>query len=240
MIEPLALADNLARVQEQIMDAARRARRAAAEITLVAVSKGQPAAAIQAAYALGVRDFGESYIEEALPKIAGVDAWLAAQGAEADPIRWHLIGHVQSRKAGSAVGPFDLVHSVDRVKIAHKLAHFAQRQGRALPVLLEVNVSAEASKYGFAGNAVSQAVVDMAGLAQLSMTGLMTIAPIVAEPELARPVFQRLHALRESLRVQFPSIEWTHLSMGMTDDFEVAIEEGATLVRIGRAIFGER
>lgn len=240
MIEPLALADNLARVQDRIMAAAQRARRDPAEITLVAVSKGQPAAAIQAAYALGVRDFGESYIEEALPKIAGVDAWMAAQGAGVDPIRWHLVGHVQSRKAASAVGPFALVHSVDRVKIARKLAQFAQRQGQTLPVLLEVNVGAEASKYGFAWDAVPQAVVDMAGLAPLSMTGLMTIAPIVAEPELARPVFHRLHALRESLRGQFPHIEWTHLSMGMTDDFEVAIEEGATLVRIGRAIFGER
>lgn len=240
MIDPGELADNLAHVQARIMAAATRAHRAPADVTLVAVSKGQPAAAIQAAYRLGVRDFGESYIEEALPKIAGVTDWLAAQGAGADPIRWHLVGHLQSRKAGHAVGPFALVHSVDRTKIAHKLHQVALRRGRSLPVLLEVNVAAELSKYGFAWHDVTQAVRDSIGLSQLALHGLMTIAPIVAEPELARPVFRRLRSLRDELRVQFPTTGWEHLSMGMTDDFEVAIEEGATLVRIGRAIFGER
>lgn len=240
MIDPVQLAHNLAQVQQRIMAAAARARRDPAEITLVAVSKGQPADAVQAAYALGVRDFGESYLEEALPKIARVTAGLTAQGAAGDAIRWHLVGHVQSRKAGSAVGPFALVHSVDRVKIAHKLAQVAQRQARTLPVLLEVNAAAEVSKYGFAWNDVHPTVREISGLPHLALSGLMTIAPIVPEAEQARPVFRRLCDLRESLRGQFPSIDWAQLSMGMTDDFEVAIEEGATLVRIGRAIFGER
>lgn len=240
MIDPLMLADNLAQVQRRMAAAATRARRDPADVTLVAVSKGQPAAAIQAAYQLGVRDFGESYLEEALPKIADVTDWLAAHGAAADPIRWHLVGHLQSRKAGRAVGPFALIHSVDRVKIAYKLSQLAGQAALSVPILLEVNAAAEPSKYGFTWDAVGQAVPAVAGLPGLSLAGLMTIAPIVAHAELARPVFQRLYALRAALHAQYPAANWRHLSMGMTDDFEVAIEEGATLVRIGRAIFGER
>lgn len=240
MIDTMQLANNLARVQNRMQEAAARAGRDPAAVTLVAVSKGQPVAVIQTAYRIGVRDFGESYIEEALPKIAAVTDWLAAEGATGDPIRWHLVGHIQSRKASSAVGPFGLVHSVDRTKIAHKLAQVAGRQGCSLPILLEVNVAGEASKYGFACPDVPVAVTDIASLPGLAVGGLMTIAPIVPEPELARPVFRQLRVLRDALRDQFPAIAWDHLSMGMTDDFEVAIEEGATLVRVGRAIFGER
>lgn len=240
MIDPVQLADNLAKVRSRMQAAAVRAGRDPLDITLVAVSKGQPAAAVQAAYQLGVRDFGESYLEEALPKITSVNRWLADQKGAADAVRWHLVGHLQSRKAASAVGPFALIHSVDRVKIAGKLAQVASRQGRVVPILLEVNAAGEASKYGFAWGGVEVAVAEIAGLSALSPAGLMTIAPIVREPELARPVFHQLCGLRDQLRAQFPALGWEHLSMGMTDDFEVAIEEGATLVRIGRAIFGER
>lgn len=237
MIDPTQLADNLAEVQNRIQQAAARVQRDPAAITLVAVSKGQPAAAIQAAYQLGVRDFGESYLEEALPKIAHVTAWL---GMATDPIRWHLVGHLQSRKAARAVGPFTLIHSIDRTKIVTRLSQRARQQHCSLRILLEVNAAAEASKYGFAWPAVAPAVAEIADLPSLIVSGLMTIAPIVAEPELARPVFRQLRSLRDTLQAQFPALRWDHLSMGMTDDFEVAVEEGATLVRLGRAIFGER
>ena len=240
MIDRAQLADNLDHVRSRMHAAAVRAQRDAATVTLVAVSKGQPAATLQAAYELGLRDFGESYLEEALPKIAAVEAWLTRRGAVHDPIRWHLVGHLQSRKAASAMGPFALVHSVDRIKIAHKLAQVAQRHRTQLPILLEVNVAQEHSKYGFACDDVVPAVAAIASLSTLRITGLMTIAPLVEEPERARPVFRQLRLLRDTLRVEFPAVCWDHLSMGMTDDFEVAIEEGATLVRIGRALFGER
>ena len=229
------LKDNLARVRERIANAAARAGRNADAITLVAVSKTHPVEALLAAYGLGVRHFGENRVEEASIKLP------AFRQAISDPaVVFHMIGHLQSRKAGDAVALFDRVHSVDSVKLAQRLSRFVTM---SLPVLLEVNVSGEESKYGFDGarrDDLFGAVEVIIQLPNLQLDGLMTMAPIVDDPELARPVFRALRELRDELEARYPNHKLPQLSMGMTDDFEVAIEEGATLVRIGRAIFGER
>jgi len=234
----MSLQARLHQVQDRIAAAAARAGRDPASITLVAVSKTQPVDVLIQAYDLGVRHFGENRVEEAAPKLA------AFRRAVADPsVVFHMIGHVQSRKADEVAALFDRVHSVDSVKLLQRLARFAARRPSPLPVLLEVNVSGEASKYGFdvSRRAELEAAIEAAStLTSLRLDGLMTMAPIVAEPEQARPVFRALRALRDELAERQPSLAWTHLSMGMTDDFEVAVEEGATLVRVGRAIFGER
>jgi len=234
---------NLARVQARIQAAARRAGRDPGEVTLVAVTKTRPLEAMQAAYRAGVRHFGENRVEEGGLKIPAFNAWLAAE-----PPTWHMIGHLQSRKAADALAHFDMVHSVDSLKLAERLSRLAEGTGRApLPILLECNVSGEASKYGFELSrwqasreirlAFFDVVRDISRLPCLHLQGLMTMAPLVAEPEQARPVFAALRSLRDALAEEVPALEWRHLSMGMTDDFEVAVEEGATLVRIGRAIF---
>ncbi len=233
--------DRLVKVQERIAAAASRAQRSPDEVLLVAVSKGHPPEAVIAAWRMGVQDFGENRVEEAERKIPQVEALLAACGdTTAHRPRWHMIGHIQSRKAARAVVPYVLVHSVDRLKIARRLNRFAEEQGRVLPVLLEVNVSGEATKYGFRPDEVIQAVEALLALSHLRIEGLMTMAPLVPDPELVRPVFAGLRALRDTLRDRYPEVTWTHLSMGMSNDFEVAIEEGATIVRIGTAIFGPR
>lgn len=239
------IAHNLARVQERIAEAALRAGRDPAGVTLVAVSKTFPPEAVVAAYQAGVRHFGENRVEEGEAKIPAVHAVLSGPRPT-----WHMVGHVQSRKAREAVAHFDFVHSVDRLKIARRLSDFACAAGRTLPVLLECNVSGEETKFGFdlqgweqdaaRREAFFAAVAEILALPGLDVQGLMTMAPIAADPEDVRPVFVSLRALRDALRERFPERDWRHLSMGMTDDFEVAVEEGATLVRIGRAIFGER
>jgi pyridoxal phosphate enzyme (YggS family) len=229
------LQENLTRVRDRIASAAARANRNAAAITLVAVSKTHPVEALIAAYELGVRHFGENRVEEAATKLP---VFRAAIGDPA--VVFHMIGHLQSRKAADAVAVFDRVHSVDSVKLAQRLARFATKP---LPILLEVNVSGEASKYGFDGarrNELFSAVEVIAQAPNLHLDGLMTMAPLVADPEQARPVFRALRELRDEIEARYSTVKLPHLSMGMTDDFEVAIEEGATLVRIGRAIFGER
>lgn len=229
------LGENLARVQDRIANAAARAERDAAAITLVAVSKTHPVEALLAAYELGVRHFGENRVEEASTKLP------AFRQAISDPAAvFHMIGHLQSRKADDAVALFDRIHSVDSVKLAQRLSRFA---AKPLPILLEVNVSGEESKYGFDGARRAElfsAVEAIAPLPNLHLDGLMAMAPIVDDPEQARPVFRALRELRDEIEARYSTVKLSHLSMGMTDDFEIAIEEGATLVRVGRAIFGER
>ena len=239
------IARNLTQVQERIAEAALRAGRDPAEVTLVAVAKTFPAEAVVAAYQAGVRHFGENRVEEGAAKIPAVHAAITGPRPA-----WHMVGHVQSRKAKAVVAHFDYVHSVDRLKIARRLSRFAQEAGQTLPVLLECNVSGEEAKFGFdlqgwehdeaRRGAFFAAVEEILTLPGLSVPGLMTMAPFVADPETVRPVFASLRALLDALRERLPAHDWYHLSMGMTDDFEVAIEEGATLVRIGRAIFGRR
>jgi len=243
------LARNLEQVRERIAAAAERVGRSADEITLVAVSKTHPAELVVATWELGIRHFGENRVEEANPKIEEVRRLLSSRGEAAasgdsgpqpGPI-WHMVGHVQSRKARDVIeGGYALVHSVDRVKLARRLSRFALEAGRVQEILLEVNVSGEATKFGFEPEALIPAVEEIATLSGVRVRGLMTMAPIVPDPEEARPVFAALRELRDRMADRFPELDWYHLSMGMTDDFEVAIEEGATIVRIGRAIFGPR
>jgi pyridoxal phosphate enzyme (YggS family) len=231
------LESNLRSVQERIAAAACRAGRDPAEITLVAVSKGQPASAVRAAYDLGLCHFGENRADEASLKAGDLPA----------DITWHMVGHVQSRQAREVVSLFRAVHSVDSARLARRLSRFCGEQGKQLPILLELNVSGEASKYGFAADqgpssgvqreTLLAAVQEIVTLPDIQIEGLMTMAPIADDAEQARPVFARLRRVRDELAAVFPQVTWHHLSMGMTDDFEVAVEEGATLLRVGRAIF---
>jgi len=217
-------------VQERIAAAAGNTGRDPTSITIVAVTKTQSVQTIRSAYELGLRDFGENRVEEAKGKL----------GILPGDIRWHMVGHVQSRKASHVVGRYALVHSVDSVKLARRLDRFASEAGCTVPILLEVNASGEASKFGFRPETIAAAVEAMHGFRHIQIQGLMTMAPMVADPELTRPVFTALCSLRLHLSERFLDHDWRHLSMGMTDDFEIAVEEGATIVRIGRAIFGER
>ncbi len=228
------ISTNLIHIRERIYQAAQRAGRSGDEVTLVAVSKTKPMGVIQAAYEAGQRDFGENRLEELWEKVA------AAKVLGLEEIRWHLIGTIQSRKTEQAVGPFALIHAVDRVKIAQRLSRDAAAAGCVLSILLEVNVSGEASKQGFTPTEVHEAAGALLALPALHIAGLMTMAPLVAEAEAARPVFRALRALRDELRTAYPTGDWSQLSMGMTNDFEIAVEEGATLVRVGSAIFGSR
>ena len=192
---------------------------------------------IQAAYDLGLSHFGENRVEEAEAKV----------GALPGDITWHMIGHIQSRKAARVRSLFHMVHSVDSVRLARRLDRLAQVGDPPLPVLLECNVSGEETKYGFEASrwqddsvqrdAFWAAVAQIVTLPNLAVQGLMTMAPIVADPEQARPVFVALRRLRDALAATYAQSGWRFLSMGMTDDFEVAIEEGATHIRVGRAIF---
>ncbi len=234
----LRIRANLERIEGRILRACDRAGRARGEVTLVGVTKTRSPAEVEAAYACGLRHLGENRVEELEARRSAPGPWLAQE-----PPTWHMIGHIQSRKAARAVAVSDRIHSVDSLRLAQRLDRAAAEAGRVLPVLLEINVSGEASKYGFdastpaAEDALLAEAAQLEGFAHLEVQGLMTMAPVVAEPEQARPVFARLRLLRERLRRELPFSTWRELSMGMTDDFEVAIQEGATLVRIGRAIF---
>ena len=223
-VDASRIADNVRRVQARIAGAAHAAGRDPSEITLVAVSKTFTAEHIRAAHAAGLRDFGENWVQEAgekIPLLADLDP---------RPI-WHMIGHLQSNKVKAVLGLFDIIHGVDSVRLAQNIAGRVT-EGR-FSVLLEVNAARESSKFGFDPEAVAAAAETIRSLPGLDLAGLMTVASLSADPEEARAVFRQLRELRDRLGLR-------HLSMGMTDDFEVAIQEGATMVRIGRAIFGER
>lgn len=239
-----SLERNLRAVNERVAEAAARAGRNPDAIALVAVTKTVPAEVIAAAWALGVRHFGENRVEEAEGKISAARALIGA--GDTQPT-WHMVGHVQSRKARDVVRLFDFVHSVDSAKLVAELDKRAASAGRAIPCLLEINTSGEASKYGVAGDrgpsdadqaavvlAVAQA---LAGAVYLRAEGLMTLGPLAAPESHVRRCFQTLRRWQEFLAERVPQARWTHLSMGMSDDFEIAVEEGATMVRIGRAIF---
>jgi pyridoxal phosphate enzyme (YggS family) len=203
-----------------------RSGRQPEEVTLIAVTKTVGPEAVEEAFKLGIRHFGENRVQEAEKKIAGLS------NLQPRPT-WHLIGHLQSNKVKPAVELFDIIHSVDSIELAEAIDLKAQRRINKVPVLLQVNVSAETSKSGFALKDIENAFYKIWCLPQIEVRGLMTIAPLTEDTEQLRPMFRKLGELMDNFHLQ-------HVSMGMTGDFEIAIEEGSTMVRVGRAIFGER
>lgn len=226
------IADNLRRVQERITAAAERAGRSPDEITLVAVTKTRSLDEIRAVIEAGVLDLGENYVQEMEEK---------AEALAGLSVRWHAIGHLQTNKVRK-IAPFvSLVHSVDSLRVARELEKRAGAAGRQVPFLMQVNVAGEESKFGVAPEDAPPLAEELAKLEHARLVGLMTMPPYCEDPEVNRPYFARLRELRDQLvETGIPTDALRHLSMGMTCDFEVAIEEGATLVRVGTAIFGPR
>ena len=226
------LVERLEVVRVRMRDAARRANRSLDQIKLVAVSKTHPAEAIHAALDAGLTDFGESRVQEAEQKIPLLD-----RGAP----KWHLIGHLQSNKARRAVELFDVIHSLDSSALAVRLNRICEELSRAsLPVLIQVDLGQEETKTGVDESELSDIVAAVQECSRLKLLGLMTLPPFFDEVERVRPYFRRLRELRDQLHAQGAFAGRGELSMGMTHDFEIAIEEGATMVRVGTAIFGER
>jgi len=220
--------ERLAAVRRRIEAAAGRSGRAAASVTLVAVSKTMPVEAIREAVAAGATILGENRVQEARDKIEAL----------AGAVEWHLIGHLQTNKAKLAVGLFDRIHSLDSIRLAHELERHAGEAGRRVRCLVQVNVGGEEQKNGASESEVRPLLEAASRLPHILVEGLMAIPPFLSDPEAVRPFFRRLRVLREALARD--GFFLPDLSMGMTQDFEVAIEEGATLVRVGTAIFGPR
>jgi pyridoxal phosphate enzyme (YggS family) len=230
----MSIATNIAAIQERIAAAA-RAGRLSTNIVLMAVTKTHPPEHIREAYSAGLRLFGENRVQEFAAK--------AGELKDLSEAQWHMIGHLQTNKAGRAVELFHAVDSVDSVKLAEKLNVAAQAAGKRLPVLIEINVGGEAAKSGVAPDSreLEQLLTAASRLEALEFRGLMTVPPFSDDPEQARPFFRKLRKLRDAIVARkLPSISMQELSMGMSHDFEVAIEEGSTCVRVGTAIFGER
>jgi len=219
------IAERIAAVHLQIANACLRSGRSPEAVTVVAVTKGFPPEAVREAAAAGLSHFGENRVQEAqgkIPLLAGL----------APRPTWHMVGHLQTNKVKTALSLFDIIQSVDSLHLAQEISRRAPESVR-VPVLLEVNVAGEAAKYGFSPDELPAAAEQVRSLPGLEVRGLMTVAPMAGDPQDVRPVFRRLRSLAESLDLR-------DLSMGMSDDFQVAVEEGATIVRVGRAIFGER
>jgi pyridoxal phosphate enzyme (YggS family) len=226
----MSLADNLAQIQERMAQAARSAGRKPGSVRLVAVSKTKPAEMVRRALAAGQTVFGENYVQESQAKIPEI-----GPGPE-----WHFIGHLQSNKAKTAVELFQVIQTVDRLKLAKALDRHARRQGKTIQVLLQVNLGREPQKFGCDAREVPALAQATAELESLRLRGLMTMPPFFDDPERARPYFARLRELAQRLEADLPPGSMSELSMGMSGDFEAAIAEGATLVRVGTAIFGAR
>jgi len=219
-------------IQQRIAEAAEQSGREAADIRLVAVSKTMPVEKLRAAMDCGITVFGENYIQEAREKFNALYA---------QDVSWHFIGHLQSNKAKYAVKMFDLIHSVDSLKLARELDKQAAKIDKIQEVLVQVNIAAEDTKSGVAVSAATELIESVSGLEHISVKGLMTMPPYFNAPEKVRPFFASLRQLRDQIQaLEIPGVGMDELSMGMTGDFEAAIHEGATLVRIGTAIFGER
>jgi hypothetical protein len=213
-----------------IAEAAERVGRRPEEVTLVAVSKRHPVEAVAAARDAGLHVFGENKVQEAEDKIPRVEG-----------VRWHLVGHLQRNKAKRAVELFELIHSLDSLRLANTLDRIGQERGAPIEVLVEINAAEESSKHGFRWDELDEAMPELAGRGGLSIRGLMTMPPFFEDPEQSRPYFQRLRDAAERIRERdLPRVRMEHLSMGMTSDYTVAVEEGATLVRVGTAVFGPR
>lgn len=227
----MTIATNLTRINEHIRAAAGKAGRDPASVQLVAVSKTRPAADISAAFQAGQTVFGENYIQELVPKLTEVH----------EPVQWHVIGHLQSNKVKYIAGQVSLIHSVDRISLAQEIDRQWSKLGKVCDVLIQVNVSGEATKSGTSEEGAIQLVRECALLPSIRVRGLMTMPPFFDDPEAARPYFAELRRLSEAIAAQqIAGVDMRELSMGMSGDFEAAIQEGATMVRIGTAIFGER
>lgn len=234
----ISIAENFKIVSDRLEASAISVGRTGEQVRLVVVTKGHPVEIVHRAIEAGAKYLGENYVEESLPKIATVER---ERGVE-----WHMIGHIQSRKARKVCEHFDWVQSIDSIRLATRLDRFASEFGKKLPILLECNVSGEETKYGWtAWNELewydlAQEISPILEMSYLSLRGLMTMPPFFSNPEQARPYFVRLRKLRDYLAGKFPDYDWHELSMGMSADYEVAVQEGATIVRIGTAILGKR
>jgi pyridoxal phosphate enzyme (YggS family) len=224
------LRETLPRIREALDEAARRVGRGEEEVTLVAVTKAHPLSALKAALSVGLSHLGENRMEEMEEKV---------QLLGRDAVTWHMVGHLQSRKARQAVEAADLIHSVDSLKLGRRLSSFSLEAGRVTSVLVQVNASGEAVKSGFEADEAVEAIHGLLELPGLQIRGLMTMAPFVDDEKVLRGTFRKLRQVQEEAG-GIPGYEGTELSMGMTNDFELAVEEGSTMVRIGTALFGER
>jgi pyridoxal phosphate enzyme (YggS family) len=233
----LQIDNNFKDVQRRIILTAQSVNRDPDEVRLMVVTKGQPINVVNSVIEAGGLILGENYVEEATLKIKAL---------ENKDVEWHMIGHIQSRKARQVCEIFNWVHSIDRYKIAQRLDRFAGLSNKKIKVLLECNVSGESSKYGYPiwlpdqWPSFMDEVSKLLVLPNLEVRGLMTMPPWHPEQEISRPFFQRLRKLRNNLAANFPDVDWHELSMGMSNDFEVAIQEGATIIRVGTAIVGPR
>lgn len=223
--------ENLEEVRRRIVDACRRAGRDPGEVTLIAVSKTKPVSMLSEAYDAGARDFGENKVQEIVAKAPQLP----------EDIRWHMIGHLQRNKVHQVVGRAVLIHSVDSLRLAEQIEAEAKKQGAEVDILLEVNVAEEESKFGFRLEEVEEAIRNISRLSHVHIQGLMTIAPFVQNSEENRPIFKKLYEFAVDIgKKNIDNVNMGVLSMGMTGDYEVAIEEGATMVRVGTGIFGAR
>jgi len=223
------IAENIQYIKDRIERASARSGRNSAEITVVAVAKTFSSDAVREAVGAGVPDIGENYVQELLTKRSVL---------ENEPIRWHFIGHLQTNKVKAVAGWIHAIHAVDSLRLGEEIAKRAKEFDRSIDILVEVNTSGETSKFGVRPDEAEKLVAALNVLDHIRVKGLMTIGPLLPDPESARPAFRMLRQLKESLEGK--GILLDHLSMGMTNDFEVAIEEGATMIRVGTAIFGKR
>ena len=222
--------ENIEVVRRNIRQVCERCGRRAEDITLIAVSKTKPFSSIQEAQAAGQRIFGENHVQEILDKTAAFPE-----------LEWHMIGHLQRNKVRQVIGKVSLIHSLDSLRLADQIEKEAAKMGITVPVLLEINVAKEESKYGFFLEDAERVLKTIAGFPHIQIKGLMTIAPFVEDPEENRLVFRKLYEFFIATRAKnIDNVSMDHLSMGMTNDYPVAIEEGATMVRVGTGIFGER
>ncbi len=225
------VAEKYLEIQKRVENACARAGRDPGEVTLIAVSKTKPVGMLNEAYQAGARDFGENKVQEILEKYPVLP----------QDIRWHMIGHLQTNKVRQVVGKACLIHSVDSVKLAAEIEKESSKRNLVTPILLEVNVAEEESKFGFHLSETEQALTEIAAFPHVSIQGLMTIAPFVKDAEENRQIFRKLYQFFIDIKQKkADNVYMNVLSMGMTGDFEVAIEEGATMVRVGTGIFGER
>lgn len=229
---------NYQKVVEQVEWAARSSGRNAGDIKVVVVTKKKSIITIHNAIRAGIKTFGENYADEAVPKINSINL--------SSEIHWHMIGHIQSRKARLVIEYFDYVHSLDSIKLAKRLNKFAEDLNKSMPTLVEFNISGEDAKYGFPAwredswSELLPSIEKILDHTHLIIRGLMTIPPYFSDPEQSRPYFQKLVRLQSFLQSNFPDNSWAELSMGMSADYQIAVEEGATWVRIGQAILGKR